>query len=648
MPNPACEVKNGGAAYVGTSGGVDVTPAATVIIRLIDTSADSWSIECVYTDDTSVAATVTSSLTIDTTLRTATFTAPVAGKTYIFRSRVNNGVGADGKIKSSYSTTFGVYTLTAGGDRVIAANETTEGGAFGWVEPINNIIRSGPGGGDTLPDPTGHAGDALAVKSDETGYELVDVVDMPALAGNSLKYLRANTGETALEFATAGVDNGRIPITFADANIDLTGAPHNKTRNTIAGAILSLSGSNATTVRDLTIPRPADDSEAYVIELEMGVGTNGVRLIHAGGNWTFPAATGNATHHVMVRNGAVTALGPAGTAAQLGVQYVNASGYFAAVPIGSALQVLRVNAGGNGYEFAAAAGGGSVAGSDTQVQFNDGGSFGADSGFTWDKTSNVLTVTGAYAVGSGTKHASALIRLAYAATDVVIGAPNNGGTDYPVLHRTSANSWRFGDATGWNTSVYGDVVTFYGASGTTMYAPGGSVVAIEFAASANIGLFDGAGFGSGSKVLSVANATTAPTTNPTGGAIWYVEGGASKARGSGGTVTTFGPAEPHCPTCGRDFATEHRNDEMGEHLAVCLPCLIDTLKDAGIDTKKFAMVDKRGAGKAAWDENHAKAKVRTAAAEADRQALETSRRMALAREAALRAVVRDARKDDES
>jgi hypothetical protein len=211
-------------------------------------------------------------------------------------------------------------------------------------------------------------------------------------------------------------------------------------------------------------------------------------------------------------------------------------------------------------------------------------------------------------VGAGTKHATALIRLPYVASDVVIGAPNNGGTDYPVLHRIGANSWRFGDATGWNTSVYGDVVTFYGASGTTMYAPGGTIVAIELAASGNIGLFDGAGFGSGSKVLSIANATTAPTGNPTGGGILYAEAGAGKWRGSGGTITTFGPADPHCPTCGRDFATEHRNDDMGEHLAVCLPCLIDTLKEAGIDTKKFAMVDKRKATKAQWDENHARAK----------------------------------------
>lgn len=38
--------------------------------------------------------------------------------------------------------------------------------------------------------------------------------------------------------------------------------------------------------------------------------------------------------------------------------------------------------------------GGSVAGSDTQIQFNNGGSFGGDSNFTWATSSQLLTVTG--------------------------------------------------------------------------------------------------------------------------------------------------------------------------------------------------------------------------------------------------------------
>jgi len=42
-------------------------------------------------------------------------------------------------------------------------------------------------------------------------------------------------------------------------------------------------------------------------------------------------------------------------------------------------------------------GGASVAGANTQIQFNDGGVFGADADFTWNKTTNVLTVSGSAA-----------------------------------------------------------------------------------------------------------------------------------------------------------------------------------------------------------------------------------------------------------
>jgi hypothetical protein len=49
-------------------------------------------------------------------------------------------------------------------------------------------------------------------------------------------------------------------------------------------------------------------------------------------------------------------------------------------------------------------------------------------------------------------------------------------------------------------------------------------------------------FGGGSGVINLANATTAPTTNPTSGGILFVEAGALKYRGSAGTVTTVAPA----------------------------------------------------------------------------------------------------------
>jgi hypothetical protein len=49
-------------------------------------------------------------------------------------------------------------------------------------------------------------------------------------------------------------------------------------------------------------------------------------------------------------------------------------------------------------------------------------------------------------------------------------------------------------------------------------------------------------FGSGDGVIGIANAATAPTTNPSGGGVLYAEAGALKWRGSAGTVTVIAPA----------------------------------------------------------------------------------------------------------
>lgn len=58
----------------------------------------------------------------------------------------------------------------------------------------------------------------------------------------------------------------------------------------------------------------------------------------------------------------------------------------------------------------------------------------------------------------------------------------------------------------------------------------------------NLALFGAGSFGSGTQVIFIANATAAPSSNPTGGGILYVESGALKYRGSGGTVTTIASA----------------------------------------------------------------------------------------------------------
>lgn len=58
----------------------------------------------------------------------------------------------------------------------------------------------------------------------------------------------------------------------------------------------------------------------------------------------------------------------------------------------------------------------------------------------------------------------------------------------------------------------------------------------------NIGINTKTEFGSGTKVIGINNASTVPTTNPTGGGVLYCEGGALKYRGSSGTVTTIANA----------------------------------------------------------------------------------------------------------
>ncbi len=76
-------------------------------------------------------------------------------------------------------------------------------------------------------------------------------------------------------------------------------------------------------------------------------------------------------------------------------------------------------------------------------------------------------------------------------------------------------------------------------------SPDGSatpVTRMVIQANGNIAIGSAGSYGNGVKVVFVENCTTAPTANPTGGGILYVESGALKYRGSGGTVTTLGAA----------------------------------------------------------------------------------------------------------
>ena len=79
---------------------------------------------------------------------------------------------------------------------------------------------------------------------------------------------------------------------------------------------------------------------------------------------------------------------------------------------GSSGQVLAVDAGGNVHWSTPTSG---VAGSNTQVQFNDSGSLAGSAGFTFDKTTNNLSIANTVIVGNSTVnaiHSAALIQVA--------------------------------------------------------------------------------------------------------------------------------------------------------------------------------------------------------------------------------------------
>ncbi|HET7111726.1 MAG TPA: hypothetical protein VFI41_12715 [Gemmatimonadales bacterium] len=103
-------------------------------------------------------------------------------------------------------------------------------------------------------------------------------------------------------------------------------------------------------------------------------------------------------------------------------------------------------------------------------------------------------------------------------------------------------SIRFTTGNTLGTDAYLDLYgTSHANAGRIDLASGGSAD-IRLLAAGNLAFFGAASAGGGVKVVFIANATTLPTTNPTGGGILYVDSGALKYRGSSGTVTTLGPA----------------------------------------------------------------------------------------------------------
>ena len=135
---------------------------------------------------------------------------------------------------------------------------------------------------------------------------------------------------------------------------------------------------------------------------------------------------------------------------------------YGTVTFGGDVQISGTLYGGN------ISGGGAPGGSNTQIQFNDAGSFGGDSDLTWSKTANVLVITGSLLTTGIAQFAGG-----YGNSGVTITAAGNISTDgsltvdgVTVLNNT--------------TTITGSLLTTglalfaegYGNSGVTITAAG--------------------------------------------------------------------------------------------------------------------------------------------------------------------------------
>jgi len=188
----------------------------------------------------------------------------------------------------------------------------------------------------------------------------------------------------------------------------------------------------------------------------------------------------------------------------------------------------------------------------------DGGFFGNDTG----------TLTGLFAsggtvflyasnAGAATLDSSSVLTLTSTtallklSTDTILSRPAAANFQFgaadaasPVAQTISFQSVSSGtsNTAGVNTTVKASRGTGTGAGGNIDFqvAPAGSSGTTQNTYASVMTLC--AALNGGTGVVFIGNAGAAPSSNPTGGGILYVESGALKYRGSSGTVTTIGAA----------------------------------------------------------------------------------------------------------
>lgn len=536
-PSPICTVNSG-----STLNGVDVTGGSLVTIALASLAGvNLWQLQCIGTDETNVAATINSSLTINQVTKTATFNAPAGVSALIFQSQVginSLGIDANNQPQASFTTTFGIYVDTGGGARVGAVNETFEGSAaYGWIIKVNAIIRSGGG--------VAWANDLSGNGTSSNNHQYVSSLSYSSAAGGGPIAINGTgttfviaQGNTGWSLSQAQQANGSNPanMTFAPQ------APGSGASSTATGTPGSFVVNHAAPV--------STGAHAFLTVQEAG--TTWAQM----GQWTGTGYgalyLGNITpgnnNYALIGTGANTQISATSTLiAQINgtpqLQVVaNNLNIRAEVTSAYTISWLTVNGTGTTNGLAL-----TIQGQAGQAQTgsnanNNGGNLVFSSGAPGTGGSGAAGVAG-----------SILMNVPSATGTTAVWAIQDGGTTVVQsafltgFAPTYGGFW-MGSGVTPTTLNY----TIIGANNVTQVNAGASLIfLVGNSTTSTGGLFNNSGlqlfagaaaFGGGSGVLGITNRTTAPSSNPSGGGVLYAEAGALKWRGSSGTITTIAVA----------------------------------------------------------------------------------------------------------
>ena len=228
---------------------------------------------------------------------------------------------------------------------------------------------------------TAHPTISAASSSDNSGRTYIqDVI----LDSNGHVTGLATATETVTDTTyTAGVGVTLTGTTF-DVNVSAT-------TQTVAANTVSATSSRTYAVQvnasdELVVNVPWTDTDTNTQLSQEEVEDFAGNLIATGGTKTGITVTyQDSTNDVDFVVGGLTTTEIAAATLVTSAEGIGSNDNDTTIPTSAAVKAYADSVGG---------GGGTPGGSDTQIQFNDGGSFGGDADLVWNKTTNALTITG--------------------------------------------------------------------------------------------------------------------------------------------------------------------------------------------------------------------------------------------------------------